>query len=69
LTPGETEGTRKAVTRFIDHWWALPVAASTTAPREIEEAAMPYLFWATVPFELMRMWWEACERQRETAAR
>jgi len=29
---------------------------------------MPYLFWAVVPFELMRMWWEACERQRENAA-
>ena len=29
---------------------------------------MPYLFWATVPFELMRMWWEACERQRDGAA-
>ena len=29
---------------------------------------MPYLFWAVVPFELMRMWWEACERQRENTA-
>jgi hypothetical protein len=29
---------------------------------------MPYLFWAVVPFELMRMWWEACERRRENTA-
>ena len=28
---------------------------------------MPYLFWAVVPFEMMKMWWDACERQRETA--
>ena len=28
---------------------------------------MPYLFWAVVPFELMKMWWAACERQRENA--
>ncbi len=27
---------------------------------------MPYLFWAVVPFELMKMWWDACERTRET---
>lgn len=30
---------------------------------------MPYLFWAVVPFEIMRMWWDACERQRETSPR
>jgi hypothetical protein len=29
---------------------------------------MPYLFWAVVPFELMKMWWDACERQREDTA-
>jgi len=28
---------------------------------------MPYLFWAVVPFEMMRTWWDACERQRDTA--
>ena len=28
---------------------------------------MPYLFWAVVPFELMKMWWDACEKQRENA--
>jgi len=26
---------------------------------------MPYLFWAVVPFELMRMWWDLCEGERE----
>jgi len=26
---------------------------------------MPYVFWAVVPFELMKMWWEECERLRE----
>jgi hypothetical protein len=29
---------------------------------------MPYLFWAVVPFELMKMWWDACERKRENDA-
>jgi len=29
---------------------------------------MPYLFWAVVPFELMKMWWDACERARETSS-
>jgi hypothetical protein len=33
------------------------------------EAIMPYLFWAVVPFEIMRIWWDACERQRENATR
>jgi hypothetical protein len=32
------------------------------------EAKMPYLFWAVVPFEVMRMWWDACERERESSA-
>jgi hypothetical protein len=32
------------------------------------EAIMPYLFWAVVPFEIMRIWWDACERRRESAA-
>ena len=31
------------------------------------EVPMPYLFWAVVPFELMKMWWDACERARETS--
>ena len=26
---------------------------------------MPYLFWAVVPFEMMRVWWEACESARD----
>jgi hypothetical protein len=29
------------------------------------EAMMPYLFWAVVPFKIMRMWWDACEHQME----
>src|SRR5438552_13523277 len=29
---------------------------------------MPYLFWAVVPFELMKMWWDACERAREMSS-
>jgi hypothetical protein len=28
---------------------------------------MPYLFWAVVPFEMMRVWWEACESARDHA--
>ena len=28
---------------------------------------MPFLFWAVVPFELMKMWWEACEQRRESS--
>jgi hypothetical protein len=30
---------------------------------------MPYLFWAVVPFELMNLWWDTCERARETAGK
>jgi hypothetical protein len=34
-----------------------------------EEVPVPYLFWAVVPFELMNLWWDACERARETAGK
>jgi len=37
------------------------------SPQNQMEVSMPYLFWAVVPFELMRMWWDACERARETS--
>jgi hypothetical protein len=32
---------------------------------EIEEAAMPFLFWAIAPFELMKAWREAFEIKRD----
>ena len=35
------------------------------AARVKMEVPMPYLFWAVVPFEIMKMWWDACERTRE----
>ena len=28
--------------------------------------AMPYLFWAVLPFALMDTWWGMCEHRRET---
>jgi hypothetical protein len=28
---------------------------------------MPYLFWATLPFALMDMWFSACEQRRDRA--
>jgi hypothetical protein len=31
----------------------------------MQEAVMPFLFWATVPFELMKAWCEAFEHKRE----
>ena len=37
------------------------------SPQIRMEVPMPYLFWAVVPFELMKMWWDACERARETS--
>jgi hypothetical protein len=26
---------------------------------------MPFLFWATLPFAIMDMWWRECERTRD----
>ena len=48
--------------------WALPAAAAEVAADSEMEVPMPYLFWAVVPFELMKMWWDACERARETSS-
>ena len=28
---------------------------------------MPFLFWATLPFAMMDMWFRACERTRDRA--
>jgi len=39
------------------------------APQVQLEVPMPYLFWAVVPFEIMKMWWDACERAREASAK
>ena len=52
----------------LNQRWALPVAAAEVAAECEMEVPMPYLFWAVVPFELMKMWWDACERARETSA-
>jgi hypothetical protein len=32
----------------------------------IQEHAMPYLFWAVLPFALMDTWWGMCEQRRDT---
>jgi hypothetical protein len=34
---------------------------------ETQEHAMPYLFWAVLPFALMDTWWDMCERHRDTS--
>jgi hypothetical protein len=31
------------------------------------EHAMPYLFWAVLPFALMDTWWGLCEQHRDTS--
>ena len=31
-----------------------------------QEYAMPYLFWAVLPFALMDTWWGMCEQRRDT---
>jgi hypothetical protein len=31
-----------------------------------QEHAMPYLFWAVLPFALMDTWWGMCEQRRDT---
>ena len=51
----------------LNQRWALPAAAAEVAAESKMEVPMPYLFWAVVPFELMKMWWDACERARETS--
>jgi hypothetical protein len=33
---------------------------------ESQEHAMPYLFWAVLPFALMDTWWGMCEQRRDT---
>jgi hypothetical protein len=33
--------------------------------RNLQETIMPYLFWAVVPFEIMRLWWVTCELERD----
>ena len=33
---------------------------------EMQEHAMPYLFWAVLPFALMDTWWGMCEQRRES---
>jgi hypothetical protein len=40
-------------------------AAAFSLRNEMQEAVMPFLFWATVPFELMKAWCEAFEHKRE----
>jgi hypothetical protein len=30
-----------------------------------QEHAMPYLFWAVLPFALMDTWWGMCEQRRD----
>jgi len=32
-----------------------------------QEHAMPYLFWAVLPFALMDTWWDMCEQRRDTS--
>ena len=31
----------------------------------LEEHAMPYLFWAVLPFALLDTWWGVCEQRRD----
>jgi len=33
-------------------------------PKRDQEAAVPILFWASVPFAMMQMWFDTCARER-----
>ena len=68
-------GTGEPAARFIAAIWDNQTVGASCcgrmpkAPQVQLEVPMPYLFWAVVPFELMKMWWDACERARETSAK
>ena len=69
-----TTGTSIPAARFIaERGGANPTVGTSIcgrwqSPQSRMEVPMPYLFWAVVPFELMKMWWDACERARETSS-
>jgi hypothetical protein len=44
--------------------WNLRSARAFSIRSETQEAAMPFLFWAIAPFELMKAWCEAFEIKR-----
>jgi hypothetical protein len=68
-------GTGAPAARFIAAIWDKQTVGASCrgrmpkAPQVQLEVPMPYLFWAVVPFELMKMWWDACERAREASAK
>ena len=49
-----------------DVWNCNPRSAFLFRPETQQEQAMPYLFWAVLPFALMDTWWGMCENRRDT---
>jgi hypothetical protein len=63
---------RERAGRFVCQQWDEKQSAALRSSAAVQrrgtmEAIMPYLFWAVVPFEIMRIWWDACERRRDSA--
>jgi hypothetical protein len=61
-------GNKARAGRLLSRWSGSTARHSSGAVvgrRGAMEAIMPYLFWAVVPFEIMRIWLDACERRRE----
>jgi hypothetical protein len=47
-------------------WNSNPRSAFLFQMETQQEPAMPYLFWAVLPFALMDTWWGMCEQRRDT---
>ena len=50
----------------VDAWNSNPRSAFLFRLETQQEHAMPYLFWAVLPFALMDTWWGMCEDRRDT---
>jgi hypothetical protein len=52
--------------QICDPWNSNPCGAFLFRLETQQEHAMPYLFWAVLPFALMDTWWGMCEQRRDT---
>jgi hypothetical protein len=52
--------------QICDLWNSNPRGAFLFRLETQQEHAMPYLFWAVLPFALMDTWWGMCEQRRDT---
>ena len=49
----------------ISLWNGCPLPAFLFRLETQQEPAMPYLFWAVLPFALIDTWWGMCEQRRD----